>query len=642
MKKKILAIALTLCMCFGATACGNPEDLLDSTKTFVYLEIADSGLGRNWAYDVQKRFNEEFKDYQIPGVEGKTGIELLIADAGSSLNVRDKRQSTSMILEKMVPDDADMIKGSGFGYDMTDIVTSPNPFDNNKTIAEKIKDEAKPWYVTEDGKYYQIPHVEYEPCLTYDKNCFDRNGLYLANVEDGTENAIEYHSALTGTTIYVLDTTYSNFNFQGDEKFDETNADHSRSIGPDAQWGTYDDGMPMNVLELAALCDYMKNEKSITPFVLTGKYENYANWLPTALMNAMLGPDGVQAVYDLDSSKMTAIDGIDEHNGKMEVVTGYTDEKLFPGASDNTIRKPITAWVELTEQNGYYHTWSAAKYYAQVFTQLADQQEWFTTKRSSHTHQDAMWEFIFNGFGARTNIQSAFLVECTFWYQEAASQGFHQDFEDEFAAKYDQVGVWVRDMRVMGLPRSFDLGLEDGIISKPMAGTGAQQGSFFLNSNIEGNYEKEEAVKIFIQWWYSDKELENFTKMSNLFRQMNYLLSQETLNSMPSYTASVYNVFKSDKNVGETIYYASKVPSVRENALLFQRSYSNGAFTYGGTGGGSFLKAYRDNANVTATVAFQSQYQMVNAEQWKQRYKGTTPLTDENLYYQGIKYSPLK
>ena len=633
MKKKILAIALTLCMCFGATACGNPDKLIDSTKTFVYLEIADSGLGRNWAYDIQKRFNEEFKDYQIPGVEGKTGIELLIADAGSSLNVRDKRQSTSMVLEKMVPDDADMIKATGFGYDLTDIVTSPNPFDpDQKPIADKIKDEAKPWYVTEDGRYYQIPHVEYEPCLTYDKNCFDRNGLYFANIEDGTDNARAYHSDLTDLDVYLVEEGY---------EFDEENADRARSIGPDAEWGTYDDGMPMNVLELAALCDVMKNEFSITPFVLTGKYENYANWLPTALMNAMLGPDGIQAVYDLDSSKMTAIDGVEEHNGKMEVVTGYTSEKLFPGASDNTIRKPVTAWVELTEENGYYHTWSAAKYYAQVFTQLADQQEWFTTKRSSHTHQDAMWEFIFNGYGARANIQSAFLVECTFWYQEAASQGFHQDWEDEFAAQYDQVGAWVRDMRVLGLPRSFDLTLAEGE-SKPMGATGAQQGSFFLNSNIEGNHEKEEAVKIFIQWWYSDKELENFTRMSNLFRQMNYPLSQETLNAMPSYTASVYKIFKSDKNVGETVYYASKVPSVRENALLFQRSYSNGAFAYGGTGPGSFLKAFRDNASITATVSFQSSYQMVDAEQWKQRYKGSKTLTDDNLIYQGIKYSPLK
>ena len=635
MKKKLLAIALTLSMCFGATACGNRSELFDDSKTYVYLCIADSGLGRNWAYDMQKRFNEEFKTHKIPGVEGKEGVELIITDRGSSLTVNDNRQSTSMIFEKQCADDADKIKGTGYCYDLTEIMTSPNPYDNGKTIASKIKEEARPWYVTSAGEYYQIPHVEYEPCLTYDKNCFDRNGLYLVNTdnEEAMEGAVEYYSALAGITIYLFDA--DNFTY------DEENEDLSRSIGPDAEWNTYDDGMPMTLLELVALCDYMKNEMSVTPFVLTGKYDNYANWLPTALMNTMLGPDGVLAVYNLDSSEMVALDGDEDHNGKMEVVTGYTSEKLFPGAPDNTIRKPITAWVELTEENGYYHTWAAAKYYAQVFTQLADQMEWFTTKRSSHTHEDAIWEFINSGYGELKNSQVGFLVENSFWCQEPAAQRAFADWNAEYADQYFQEGNWTRDVRIFGLPRTFDLTLEEGG-SHPMAGTGTQQGSFFVNTNISGDHEKEEAVKLFLQWWYSDKELENFTKMSNLFRQMDYELSTETLNGMTPYVKSLYEVFKSDKSKGETIYFASSVPTVRENASgLFSRTYYNGAFCYSATTSGSFLHAYRSNG-VTALESFQHSYQMVSAEGWKQLYKGSKTLTDDLLVYEGVRYTPLK
>lgn len=619
MKKKFLALMLTIVMCLGAVACGDPSfDDEDATTTTIYMGLYEGGLGLNWAYALAERFTEEFKDYQIPGVEGKTGIKLEIVVDGN-ISLRDKRQSTQMVMELNGMYDSIQIANSGYALDITDIVTEKVYDGGTKSIADKIRDTARNMYISNvDGveKCYKLPYCEYIPVFSYDVDCFDRNGsgangrplydddkeqnFYFANTEDPdyiANEAREFYSEITGQTFYFI---------RGDEDNDDTNSNHTKSCGGDGIFGTYDDGHPTTLNELVALCEFMVS-KDVTPFNLTGKYSNYANFPQSAIMSALLGVDGVKSMYSFDSKYM--------EDGMMEIVTGFSDEPLWPGANKD-IRKPITQKVKIDASCGYYITWLVERYYAEAFMQVAEDNSWFLDTKKTHTQKDAMKDFIYSGWGPQAENQTGILMECTFWYQEATGSGYHETWQQNNAPD----GFFTRKLGILGLPRTFNETVKEGE-GEPMAGVDANQGSFYFNSNIANSEEKMHALKVFLQWYYSDEELDTFTRTSNLFRQMDYPLSATTMSAMPYYVQQVQTVWRSDyENIGRLVDWDPAVQVSRDNKSIVERSWNNGAFCWNGAQS-TWFSAYRDGLMKGAVAAFHSQFQMVDKAGWGSMYK---------------------
>ena len=78
MKKTVGSIMLALVMAFSVLVpmgCSTTEREFDKTKTQLYINIFDGGLGSEWSTIVGKRFEEKYKDWE--GVNGKIGVEVV-------------------------------------------------------------------------------------------------------------------------------------------------------------------------------------------------------------------------------------------------------------------------------------------------------------------------------------------------------------------------------------------------------------------------------------------------------------------------------------------------------------------------------------------------------------------------------------
>lgn len=629
MKIKIMALMLTLVMCLGATACGgsNGPVFQDETKTYVNFKFDDSGFGRNWGETMKLRFNEKFKS-ETGIAEGKEGIEVALM-VGKGYG--DLRQDTAMVIEKNNPLSGREMEALGYGLSLPDEwIKEPNPFDSEgKSIEERIPEDARYYYQDSQGHYIQLPFAEFSANLSFSKNTFDQFGLYFAHVySDGSyvsgeesAEAIGFTSSITNKTFYFVDPADSFDENAGafGKGVDDKNDKMLRTCGPDGIFGSTDDGMPSSIVELVVLCEYMV-DNGIAPFIVTGQHDQYQNFLPLALWDALMGAQGNAATFLLDSSEIEYnYEGGEVNNGKIEIVTGFYNEPLFEGPEcPSTILKPKTEWVELTEANGFYITWTAAKYYAEAFAQLASNMGWYSTlSNDNHTQQDAMTDFIFSGFGTKQHI--GMLVECTFWYQEATSANLPKAWETQYN---DPLGNSKREIYPMELPRTFDRTVTEGE-GNPMGASDGWLGAMWFNINIAGDAEKMAALKTFVQWWWSDVEMANFTKESNLIRQMNYTIPQEILNSMPLYTQRNWDVYRQSPEKCVVSYYTNSNPTTASNPAMYLKGYAVAQFGDNGHGAQSLKERFEDPKSPKYAYAlFQSSEQMYTRENWKAMYKG--------------------
>ena len=83
---------------------------------------------------------------------------------------------------------------------MTEVLTTPNPYENGVTIESKLSKEQQEFYKVDtnsDGEgdtYYGLPHYAGYVGLIYNKNMFEINGWYFMKDydKDDLENATTY------------------------------------------------------------------------------------------------------------------------------------------------------------------------------------------------------------------------------------------------------------------------------------------------------------------------------------------------------------------------------------------------------------------------------------------------------------------
>lgn len=577
--KKFISLLLMVCLLgtsIGMFGCGGSDS---SGKTVLEISFHGDSIGGTWFDETISAFEKKYEDKVY--AEGKQGVDVVKGNYSASLS---NMETDAFAIYFRNRDSAvETFVRDGKLLDITDFVQEKYDVRDGETIS--IADKMNPSSVgtyTVNGSYYALPDAEFYACVTYDKDLFDEKGLYLGT--SGTS----YFSTICKQTYYF------------------TNVEENKTCGPDGEKGTSDDGLPSSLFELAGLCEYMKKQKSVSPFAMAynSQINEYANFLFDALMASLQGSQA-KTMNSLES------DGF-------EIITGWTNENLFPGV--NTIKKPITRVIPITEETGYYTTWSADKYYAEAFVQLIIENQWWAedtnSKNSSHTQ--AQDNFVFSNSNGDEAI--GMLVEATYWYNEAANRDLFKNF---FLGNPDRVE---RNICLMSLPTSLSTRVEEGKGEEPTY-LCASRSFVCVNANIKDKPGLVEAVKDFLQFIYSDEQLSYCTAKQGLPRNLNYSIMDKHQNDFNAYGKSVWDLF-SNANV---VRFEGNTETFKNSTSLFVRGFEDGAFA--SSGYRSCFEPMMSNGK-TAKEVFEDAIQMYSKDGWESIYKGSKTVgAYDNIVY---------
>lgn len=541
MIKKTGACLMAALCALSMVACG-PTDSGDTTM--IAIKNFDGGVGVSWLDGAMERFKELKKDEVYES--GKKGVSFAEPKNEQSA-ATDSMATEGYHIYFLQGVDVRGLAQKGLLMDITDIVTQElSVYGETKTIEDKIDANYRQMMRAGDGKYYGLPHYEYYPGFSYDVEHFENYNLYIA--AEG-EDDVENHEAF-GKTVAFCGRDYA----------------AKKSCGNDGKYGTVDDGLPTSLMELLVLCDKMDNN-GITPFTLSGQYIQYSNYIVQSLWSSLAGYDQMRVCYDFE--------------GELDIITGWTGDNLFDGI--NYIEKPIVETVSISKENNNQHLIydQAARYYAISFLQMIEKEGWFYKDASSSaaSHTTTQGNFIFNGKTVNGNVipKIGMLCEGSYWYQESQRAENFTDYALLQNGKEKKI-AW------MSLPTSFDTTVTEGKgSSNILLETGAAYA--YINNNISGNAGLSRACKEFLQFLYTDAELQTFTVKSGSAKAVSYELTAKNKEAMDSFPLSIWELRNSSKIVyaGATnekflknpTAYLLKGTSLAFNPTFGQQTYKN-------------------------------------------------------------------
>lgn len=545
--KKTVAFLLAV-SCAGLVACGpvgiTPQTK-DETKTYISVRNYNGGVGRAWLDNAIARYETARKDAHF--ADGKTGVKVEVSDG--DIQTSTMKQDTFQVYFNGAAKDVELLVREGKLYDISSVIQDTNRVGG--TLENALTDAAKQKTCV-DGKYYALPHYSMYNGASYDAEAFTNNNAYFAAEDE--EDVTEY----TGLDITITR------NLVG-------SPDAKKSAGPDGEFETIDDGLPCSLEEFILLMDYFKNQTEYAPIVVSGTYLNYINYFLQGLWCALAGAEQIQNYYNC--------------TGQIEVVTGYSDEPIFPGI--DYIKKPTTEWVELTEEakNGYLGQKMASKYYTFAAVEIMEREGYFSADSylKSVDHYGAQKCLIYDGCAEYKKV--AMLVEGSYWYNESKKAGVLSTYEMLTG------DTEPRDVRFMPLPTSFYT--PDETTKLPTCYLTGIGNYCLVNSNIKNDEEAKKAVLDFVAFLYTEEELKAFTIETGVSRAINYTLSESEVNSMPAFYQQIWKMkSENSSNIvfgqGTTATY-EKVKSYIPIGLLSPKVFED-----------SYLTMLRQNSAKTA------------------------------------------
>ena len=525
MKKKLLK-AITLCMALvlsvGVFAgCSNNDDLagVDPSKTQVYVANYEGGVGRAWLDDAKKRFESYYEGVSFE--DGKTGVQVQIKS--------DKQVSLSQLNGSnhyIFFTGGNMFNNyiaTGDFVELTDIFKQKLPGEE-KTIEDKLDVDTKTALTALNGGYYALPAFQYLSGVTYNVHLFDEKGLYFAdNVADAP----------------VKSTSDPRYGFV-------LNSNVKKSTGPDALYGTSDDGLPSSIEEYKKLCDCMVR-LNITPFICYAYSYHYTQHLFNSLWANLGGYNDVMLSLSADSTRYGTTN-IVEMNSNGQVVKENGKIKVVENQSIN-------------ENNGYLLSRQASRYYALDFMQYIFSPERVITYmtassfRSALSHTDAQLNFM---RGEKTGQPIGMLIEGTYWENESKDANNLLQMKDLYPDYYDEMSY-----RVMPMPHQYEGRVQAiGTVGE----NGITQADGIKQVGIDSSYHygvinahaikdsnnpavAERVSKLFLQFICTDDVLKSGTVISGMFRNYDYELSSTEYNSLSEFSKSVFDVKQNGKVV---------------------------------------------------------------------------------------------
>ena len=511
--KRLLSVFLSVALCLSVLgACGvGPSEgrAINKGKTQLYVANYDGGVGSEWFTSVIEKFeakyaNESFED-------GKMGVEI-VPDVGKADHLSQIATDSYNVIFAESVDVNSMIAAKQI-LEVTDIVKAMG--EDGKTIESKMTDNQKA-ALSAYGGYYAIPHYEYYPGITYDKDLFNAKSLYIS-----------------------ADGGY-------------TDANGNKSAGPDGKAGTYDDGLPATLKEFNDLCVHMRDEENVAPFIYAGQMPSYTDVIPEGLTLSLSSEDEFMLNFTFDSTKGNTLSG----NGlvQMEVVTGWNGDE------------PVIEKKTIDTASGYLTSQQASKYYALKFLQnVARNTDVYVSSEvsSSVDHLGAQRKYVFSSL--KNTEPTAMLIEGSFWYNEAKMAKTFIDSVNQYGSRAEK-----RNFAWMPLPSAVD-GTVDATNGKSFKLVDEANSYAVINANIKNDAAKVRLAKLFLQFCYTDENLNLFTESTGCFKALKYELNGETYNKLDNFYKSIADIRKESGVVrplsGNPVYTNNQL------SFMFMRTY---------------------------------------------------------------------
>lgn len=517
-----------------ATACGEEEDQTENIS--INIVVQEDSYDLMYLYDVAYEFAEKYSQKQYSYQKKGVYVDVcLVSERNFMLDLQEYEDYDIYLTNQTIGHHIYKWANRGWLLSMDDVFYSKtiDEYGIERTLEDRLDEYALEGYKGDNFEYFALPHTSEVLGITYDGNSFDNNGFYFAK---DTSDAVSFVSNITGETYYFTRPTGAN-NI-------ETN---NKSAGLDGIYNTFDDGLPKTLCEFIVMCEYIK-EHDIYPFMVSGSETYKADYLAQALMTSLLGYDQARAYMDM--------------NGEMEIVTGFTNEPLFNNSNLDLgkIYKPKTTIVDLTEETGYYTSWSLAKYYAEVFMDISVKLDWWAdiTNSPNKDQFDAMWDFVFSGYDLNGIQQSTMLIETSSWYRELEDAGIL----DKYNKHYNYDGQNERKLLWMALPNSFDGEKE----SKDRALLQVNPSYFVLANRLWSEPDVAEACRDFLNYISSEEGCTFYTQQTGYFKDLDYYIPSSGFYGIDDYYPSLFESVYEAKR----IYLSAKNLTYRKSPEYFE------------------------------------------------------------------------
>ena len=345
-----------------------------------------------------------------------------------------------------------------------------------------------------------------------------------------------------------------------------TNASGKLTKGPDGIAGTYDDGLPVTQEDFMKLCRQAKT-KGLVPLVAAGKTAPY--YIPAFLLNYAACYEGSDIAKGRFSSSSQGVPVVDLED---------------PSKVEN---------IDITPSNGYDFFRTEGFYKA--FTLLDNL---FSIKNGDSVNKDAYMIDYADGIssafntsithkamqkyfveGCRNGKNALMMIEGDWWFNEGIEY-----IESAYKGDYSKAKFgW------MPLPRKSEG--NDSVYYNSLSSY------CYVREGIDAS--KQNAVKDFLLYAYSDEALNDFTKITNTRWGLDYSLTSEVRSSLHPFGQSLNAFYESEKthiipsvsqdpffikNEGSLVVYHSDYIKLNNASNIVNYLYDERNFTTTGYG----------------------------------------------------------
>lgn len=509
MKKIIAAILCFMVLC-SCSACKTNKDssadtpdsggqIIDKSKTQIYLNVYDGGTGTSWIIDEANKFNQTLEDYQIYIYEEKREASDIINEVNAASGTASGYFTVDIAFQELINTDKLV--------DLTSLLNK-TVTGESRTIGDKLKNKDS-WLklASKNGSgCYLLPYCDSVGGLVFDYGDFVENGwLFYADGKNAQVTA-----ALDAQGIsYLNNGGKLIYQSGGDVNYKE--GDRIMTAGKDGKFGTYDDGQPQTITEWDEMLGKIKATANCYPFIWPSLFESYTGMVQNALFAQLAGIEAFENYFAFDSNGKQ----VEMHDGSQKVIT---------------------------VQNGY-------EYFGmkEIYQTIAFMETYFTSDNANPSikdntnHTDTQKRYLFAPVSDGKIAQSAMICEGIWWENEAKKGIFPQ-----VESKDSERGYGKRDYRFMLLPyiegqKGIDGNGKGSVIA------GQDTGSFFVIK--EKDTRKTEILLDFLALTLSDECLEKFTTETGVVRSYDYEISQENLAQMTPFARTVWDMYRDEENI---------------------------------------------------------------------------------------------
>lgn len=323
-----------------------------------------------------------------------------------------------------------------------------------------------------------------------------------------------------------------------------------KSAGPDGISGTYDDGMPATIAQLKLLCEEM-SDQGINPINYAGSVNEYVSlWLTTLILNLVPAAES-ELLWSLNGSSSTLIDKIN---------------------SDGSVSyMPETA---ITQENGYLLMRQEGRYEAmKLFQELFEDGRFYSKSQSTYSHVEAQHDFMKGTYSKinKNGSKIGLLIEGTWWETESSS--YYEEMVD--GGMGDGASRANRNFAVMPFPKLNENSLGQNIALEWRNSTA------LIPSRIP-EY-KIDLAKEFLKYCYTDKALNDFTRVTGTTIGVNYDVTEDVKKTLPSYSKALieYNAnSKVIQPIAQNEYYQKNQSFFTNHVYGWQAKVEGLTFSY--------------------------------------------------------------